>query len=197
MAVLKVLQFADKKDSLVLRKLSKEVSSKEILSGKIFSLVSDMLDTMYYHDGVGLAAPQIGVNKRVIVLDPAWAGDSKRNPLVLINPVIIEKEGEMPSEEGCLSFRNKDIKNNNKKEKKGISLKSIKRFKKIKVSYLDLKNKKREIEAEDNLLCRCLQHEIDHLDGIVLIDRCEDPVELESELLKNGFEKDSMEAKEI
>ena len=197
MAVLKVLQFADKKDSLVLRKLSKEVSSKEILSGKIFSLVSDMLDTMYHYDGVGLAAPQIGVNKRVVVLDPAWAGDSKRNPLVLINPVITEKEGEMPSEEGCLSFRSKDTKNNSKKEKKGISLKSIKRFKKIKVSYVDLKNKKREIEAEDNLLCRCLQHEIDHLDGIVLLDRCEDPVELESELLKNGFEKDSMKAREL
>ncbi len=135
----------------VLREQSMEI--KEIDS-EIKELSEDMLETMYESKGIGLAGPQIGVTKRIITVD--ISGPEKREaPMVLINPVIESMEGEEESEEGCLSFP-------------GFRC-NIKRAAKIKVSFLDLDGNRREIES-DELLAVCLQHEIDHLNGKLIID---------------------------
>jgi len=115
-------------------------------------LIEDMKETMYKGVGIGLAAPQISVSKRVIVVDTSEEGN---NPIALINPEIIGESGEIRSEEGCLSipgFRD-----------------SVKRSAKIRISAQDEHGKEFEMEAEELLSC-CLQHEIDHLDGILFID---------------------------
>lgn len=176
--ILKVRQFGDE----VLRKPSLEVDKKQLKSKEFRRFLKDMLETMYGSHGVGLAAPQVGVNKRVIVIDIEWPA-SDPNPLILINPKIVYSEGELESEEGCLSFKGSTIK------KEGVLLTKVKRFKKVKVNYVDLDNKKQSIEADGDLLSRCLQHEIDHLDGILFIDRDQDPAEVEEQLKLNGFEK--------
>ncbi len=184
MSILKIYQFGEE----VLRKPCEEILKNEILNTKYKKLISDMIETMYKCCGVGLAAPQVGINKKIVIIDTQW-GDPKfsPNPMVLINPKIVESEGEMYSEEGCLSF--KSGKKNLKKiaEEKGVFLTKVKRFQKVKVIYLDLNGKEKEISAEGDLLCRCLQHEIDHLSGILLIDKAEDKEEVEKELKSNGF----------
>src|SRR5690606_28493509 len=113
-------------------------------------LTKDMLETMYATDGVGLAAPQIGENLRVIVVDP---GDG---PLALINPEIIQAQGSEVDVEGCLSLP-------------GV-LGYVERFSDLIVEYLDERGKPQRIEAS-GLLARILQHEIDHLDGLLFIDK--------------------------
>jgi peptide deformylase len=178
MTLLKVLQFGED----ALQAPSKEVDKKELKSKEFKRFVKDMLETMYHNNGVGLAAPQVGVNKRVIVIDVEWPSEEAK-PLILINPKIVYSEGELMSEEGCLSFRGNTIK------KEGVLLSKVKRFRKVKVNYTDLENKKQSIEAEGTLLARCLQHEIDHLDGILFIDRTENIQEVREQLMKNGFEK--------
>ena len=118
----------------------------------IEKFVADMWETMYISNGIGLAAPQVGVSKQVVVIDLAEEGNQK---LTLINPVIVGKSGKIKSEEGCLSipqFRE-----------------SIPRAKVIKVSAQTLSGEKFELEA-DGLLSRCIQHEIDHLNGILFVD---------------------------
>ncbi|OGI06770.1 MAG: peptide deformylase [Candidatus Melainabacteria bacterium RIFCSPLOWO2_02_FULL_35_15] len=147
-------------------------------------LIEDMFETMYASDGVGLAAPQISVSKRVLVLDVDYP--SKRyideqtkkevpsyTPIVLINPVLIHKEGQIISKEGCLSFPNVVI--------------DVIRFKKIIVRYQDLLGKERKLTAEDDLLCRCIQHEIDHLDGKLFVDKTADEVQMKKILEEAGF----------
>ncbi|MDJ0625038.1 MAG: peptide deformylase [Candidatus Caenarcaniphilales bacterium] len=175
--IFEVLQFGNE----VLRKPCKEVDKKEIKSKTFRKFINRMLNTMYEYQGVGLAAPQVGSNKRVITIDVDWP-NGKENPMVFINPQIVYSEGEIESEEGCLSFKGSTIK------KEGVLLKKVKRYKKIKVNYKDLENRKQSIEADGDLLSRCLQHEIDHLDGILFIDRDEDSAEVQEELTKNGFE---------
>ncbi len=175
--ILPICQFGEES----LRSLSIEVDKKEIRSKSFKKLIRDMLETMYKLEGVGLAAPQVGVNKRLIVLDTNWF-DGEPKPLILINPEIVYKDGELMSEEGCLSFKGSSMK------KTGVQLNKVKRFKKVKVNYTDLDNKKQSIEADGNLLSRCLQHEIDHLDGILFIDRDTDLDEVIKQLVKNGFE---------
>ena len=118
-------------------------------------LIDDMIETMYAAPGVGLAANQVGVSKQVAVIDVSGR-DEKSSLIVLINPEIIHKEGEESSEEGCLSLPEYTT--------------VIKRAKKVKVKCLDRNNKPLEIDAE-GLLARVLQHEIDHLNGFLLIDR--------------------------
>lgn len=176
MSLLKVLQFGEES----LQKPSLEIDKKEIKSKIFRRLVKDMLETMYAFDGVGLAAPQIGVNKRLIVIDTEWPNKDAK-PLVLINPKIVYKEGEIKSEEGCLSFKGDGMKES------GVNFKEIRRFRKVKVNYTDLNNKKQNIEADGDLLSRCLQHEIDHLDGILFIDRVENIEEVRKELNEKGF----------
>ncbi len=123
-------------------------------------LVSDMLETMYNAKGVGLAANQIGITSRLLVLDIGQCeGDEgeepKRLPMALVNPEILAGEGSQVDEEGCLSV---------------IDLSSrVKRYQKIKVRAQDLEGETREFEAED-YFARVIQHEVDHLNGILFID---------------------------
>jgi peptide deformylase len=142
MAVYKIVEIgAD-----VLREKAKEV--KEVNSS-IVKLLDNMIDTLDAANGVGLAAPQIGVSKRVIIV-------KVDNELVeLINPVILEKEGKGSMEEGCLSIPNVTG--------------DVERAAKVRVQGLNRKGELLEIKAE-NLKARALQHEIDHLDGILFID---------------------------
>lgn len=124
---------------------------------EIQKLLDDMAETMYAAPGVGLAAPQVGILKRVIVLDVTWRDEnSKRKLYQLVNPKIVEKEGHIEWEEGCLSIPG--------------FLYKMKRSKKVKVEALDKNGKPITIDAED-LLAVCLQHEIDHLDGKLIIDK--------------------------
>ena len=127
----------------------KAVPVKEI-TPNIAKLLDNMLDTLYDANGVGLAAPQVGVSKRVVVIDVG------EGPLELINPVIIAKEGEDLDDEGCLSIP-------------GITG-QVARAAKVKVEALNRQGELQVIEGE-GLLARCLQHEIDHLEGILFVDK--------------------------
>jgi len=135
--------------------LKKEAKPIERVNGHIVSLAQDMLQTMYQAPGVGLAAPQVGEGKRLIVLDVNHK-QGEQNPIVLVNPEIVDSDGEVVYEEGCLSLPG--------------YLTDVKRAASVHVRALDLKEKPVEIEA-DNLLAIALQHEIDHLNGVLIIDR--------------------------
>lgn len=132
--------------------LKKKTEKIEIINEKIKNIAYDMIETMIYNNGIGLAAPQININKQLIVLTL----NEKIKPLILINPIIVNKKGTTINTEGCLSFPDIFVK--------------IKRNKIIKVIFLDLNGKKNLLTA-DNLLSVCLQHEIDHLNGITLYDK--------------------------
>ena len=135
-----------------LRQKSKKV---EKVDDDTRSLMDDMLETMYDAPGIGLAAIQIGVPKRVIVIDLSKKED-KKNPLYFVNPVILTKSKKDASyEEGCLSVPNQFA--------------EINRPDKCKVKYLDYDGNEKVLEAE-GLLATCIQHEIDHLEGILFID---------------------------
>ena len=118
-------------------------------------LIADMFETTYASQGVGLAAPQVGVSKRLTVIDLSM-GKEPKDKLVLINPEIISSDGKLYEEEGCLSFP--DI-----REK-------VVRAAKVRIRAQDLQGKWFEMDGED-LLSRCFQHEIDHLDGTLFIFR--------------------------
>ncbi len=149
MAIKKVLRYGDP----ILRTPSKEVHK---VSKKVQELVTDLIDTMYAQNGVGLAAPQIGVNQRVFVVDVS-TGDEPLNPIVFINPKIIKKSGACRSHEGCLSFPE--------------AFTDVKRYANVMIKAMDRKGKSFVLEAKDGtLLARCIQHEFDHLDGILFID---------------------------
>jgi len=122
---------------------------------KVRRLMDDMLDTMYTAIGVGLAAPQVGVSSRVIVLDVAREGE-KPQPIKLANPEILWRSPELTTgNEGCLSLPEHYA--------------DVTRPARIRLRYLDYENEIREIEVS-GLLAMCLQHEIDHLDGILFVD---------------------------
>lgn len=133
----------------ILRKNTKEITE---MTPRIQELIEDMFDTMYEANGVGLAAPQVGIRKRLVVID---CGDE---PYVLINPVILETSGEQTGQEGCLSVPGKV----------GI----VTRPDYAKVKALDENMQEYIVEGRD-LLARCLCHEIDHLDGIMYVDKVE------------------------
>ncbi len=141
----------------LLRKVSREITE---IDDRIKILLEDMLDTMYEEEGVGLAAPQVGVLRRAIVID---IGDG---PLKLINPEIIYEEGENIDVEGCLSVPNKAGK--------------VKRPEKVKVKYLDVSGEENIIEGT-GLLAKALCHEIDHLEGILFVDKMIEEVVAERE----------------
>ena len=149
MAIKKVLRYGDP----ILRTPSKEVHK---VSKKVQELVNDLIDTMYAQNGVGLAAPQIGVNQRIFVVDVS-TGDEPLNPIVFINPKIIKKSGACRSHEGCLSFPE--------------AFTDVKRYANVMIKAMDRKGKSFVLEAKDGtLLSWCIQHEFDHLDGILFID---------------------------
>ena len=167
MAKLKLRIFPDP----VLKQKSRKVA---IFDASIRKLAQNMLDTMYDNDGVGLAAPQVGVSKQMMVID-VNAGDEEepRRPIVFINPEIIEAEGEMVGQEGCLSFP-------------GVFF-EVKRARRIVVKYQNLAGKQLKLEAADNLLCRAIQHEMDHLNGDLFIDKAASLLQRDLEMTKNGF----------
>jgi peptide deformylase len=125
------------------------------VDGELRTLIDDMIETMYDADGIGLAAIQVGVPKRMLVMDIDQR-DGKKNPRVFINPVITWASDEMAvNEEGCLSIPE--------------IWDEVERPARIKAEYLDRDGKKQELEA-DGLLAVCLQHEMDHLEGILFVD---------------------------
>ena len=137
----------------VLRKPSKEI--KEMTS-RTMLLIEDMFDTMYEAYGVGLAAPQVGILKRLVVVD-TYEGQ----PLVLINPKIVEKDGEQIGDEGCLSLPGK--------------VAVVKRPNHVVCEALDQDMNPIRVEGE-GLLARAICHELDHLDGVLYPDVAEEPV---------------------
>ncbi len=164
MSVKRVLQYGEKS----LREPSKEVHK---VSKKIQELVQDLLDTMYAKNGVGMAAPQIGVNYRVFVIDVS-KNDEPLNPIVFINPKIIKKSGSCVAQEGCISFPE--------------AYTDVKRYSDIMVKALDRQGRPFVLEAKDGeLLARAIQHENDHLDGILFIDHCVNRFETDEVLAKH------------
>ena len=166
MAVKKVLQYGEKS----LREPSKEVHK---VSKKIQELVQDLLETMYAKNGVGLAAPQIGVNLRVFVIDVS-KNDEPLNPMVFINPKIIKKTGATVAQEGCISFPE--------------AYTDVKRYANVMVKALDKHGRPFVLEAKDGeLLSRAIQHENDHLDGILFIDHCVNRFEADKVLAEHNL----------
>jgi peptide deformylase len=149
--------------------LKKVAEAVEVFDEDLHTLCKNMLYTMYKSPGVGLAAPQVGISKRLFVMDVSYsreeittADGSTRfeyadfSPEVFINPVIKDKRGEIVYEEGCLSLP-------------GL-YEDVKRSEFIRVEYLDMFGEKHELEA-DGLFSICLQHENDHLDGVIFLER--------------------------
>ena len=177
MSRLEIVKYGDP----ILRKVTSRVIK---FDKSLRKLIEDMFETMYANEGIGLAAPQIGVSKRVLVMDVDYASkrykDEKTgkeefsyNPIVFVNPVIIQHEGEMDSYEGCLSFPNVFFK--------------VKRYQKVIVRYQDILGKERKLESAADLQCRCLQHEIDHLDGKLMVDKPASDDEMKKMLSDAGF----------
>lgn len=146
------IRFIVKDPDPVLREKAKPVPK---ITPNIHKLLDDMADTMYEAQGVGLAAPQVGILKRVIVMD---CGEEFGGLIELINPEIIKKEGEQFGPEGCLSIP-------------GLQG-DVRRAQKCTVRGWDRNGQVIEIEGED-LLARCIQHEVDHLNGILFLDVAE------------------------
>lgn len=145
MALLPILNFPDKR----LRIIAKPV---EQFDAALSQLIDDMFETMYDAPGIGLAATQVNVHKRLLVVD---VSENKNDPLCLINPEIISKDGEEEMDEGCLSVPG--------------FYETVRRAEKIKVKAQDKEGKVFEIEA-DGLKAVCIQHEMDHLEGKLFVD---------------------------
>jgi peptide deformylase len=152
------------------RVLKQKASPVTNLGEDLQKLIDNMIQTMYAAPGIGLAAPQVGVSKRLAVIDISTKG-TEMPLLVLINPVFLLKEGSIEFEEGCLSLPEYTAK--------------VERAEKVVVRTLDRKGKEMEIEAE-GLLAIALQHEIDHLDGFLLIDRISP---IKREFFKKRYQK--------
>ncbi len=148
MALLRIHRFPD-------GILAKEAEKVKEIDGKTAALLNNMADTMYSANGIGLAANQVGVLERVIVVDVGRENDRGKELFKIINPEIIEAEGSQITEEGCLSVVDYTA--------------EVTRASRVLVKGWTLDHKEIEIEAE-NLAAVCLQHEIDHLDGTLFID---------------------------
>jgi len=145
MAQLTILQFPDPR----LRKQAVPVTT---VDAEVQALIDDMFETMYEAPGIGLAATQVDVHRRVVVMD---ISEERKQPLAFVNPTILDRDGEEEMEEGCLSIP-------------GIT-DTVKRAARVRVSALDREGNPFELEA-DGLLAVCIQHEVDHLDGKLFID---------------------------
>ena len=153
----------------VLRQNAKRISK---VDNSIRTLAKEMLQSMYAAKGIGLAAPQIGINKELLVIDINFE-DSSAEPLILINPEITNYGSTLNSyEEGCLSIP-------------GVYL-NVVRPSTIKFKFRDEMGRPRKMKA-DGLLARCIQHEMDHLNGVLFVDRVTSKDELNKELSKEGF----------
>ena len=145
MAKLTILEFPDPR-------LRTQAAAVESLDDELRILIDDLFETMYEAPGIGLAATQVDVHKRLLVAD---LSADKNEPLVLINPLILEKDGATVTEEGCLSVPG--------------YYEEVERAEHIRVRFLDKNGEPVELEAE-GLLAVCIQHEIDHLDGKLFVD---------------------------
>ena len=153
----------------VLRQQAKRVAK---VDDSLRDLVRKMLQTMYSEDGIGLAAPQVGVNKQLLVVDADPENESAP-PLVLVNPKITRYSDELAAgQEGCLSIP-------------GVYLDVI-RPAAIEVSFKDENGRPQKMKVDD-LVARVIQHEMDHLNGVLFVDRVENSIALNQELQKNGF----------
>ena len=159
--ILEILKYPDKR----LRTVAKAV---ENVNSEIKKQVKDMFETMYDAPGIGLAATQVNFHQRLIVVD---VSEECNEPICLINPEIIEKNGEIEWEEGCLSVPN--------------YYESVKRANEIKVSALNELGQSFELEASE-MLAVCIQHEMDHLNGILFVDHLS---KLKQKRLKKKAEK--------
>lgn len=165
MALLKIVNYPEP----VLLTVGQPVGEEEF-GENLKRLVDDMFDTMYQAKGIGLAAPQIGVSKRLFVMDVP-VEDAESNKFVMVNPEIIAHEGEQIGDEGCLSFP-------------GIYAK-IRRDARVVVRFQDIFGNAQELDSKD-LSARCVLHETDHCDGIVFLDRM---TVLKRELAKRKIKK--------
>ena len=136
----------------LLRKKSREVAIDDITGEKIQSLIDDMIETMHHYNGVGLAAVQVGILKRVIVIDV----EDEKGPYVFINPKVLKTKGEKECDEGCLSFPNQFGK--------------VIRPTEVVVEFFNRQGKKEKIKAKD-LLAQAICHECDHLEGVLFVDK--------------------------
>lgn len=153
----------------VLRQPAKRIAK---VDDKLRQTIVEMLQTMYSADGIGLAAPQVGINKQLIVIDIALDRPDEP-PLVLINPKIVKSGSNLCNlEEGCLSVP-------------GVYL-DVTRPEEIEVTYKNELGKPCKLKA-DGLLSRAIQHEMDHLNGVMFVDRVENNLALNQELKKSGF----------
>ena len=150
MALREVVHFPDPRLKLVSRPIVE-------ITDEIRTLAADMIEVMYDEPGIGLAAPQVGVSVRMFVIDTEWSDETVgRRPMVVINPEISEREGRITWDEGCLSVPDYNA--------------IVERDAKILLRGIDLDGKPIEERAE-GLRAVCIQHEVDHLDGILFIDR--------------------------
>jgi len=161
--ILEIKTFPDE----VLRKKAEKIDE---ITPEIHTLATNMTDTMYAAPGYGIAAPQVGISKRLIAIDDTLGRDPDRL-VILINPEIVIKTGELYEEEGCLSIPGEYA--------------FIKRFKELTIKFLGLDGKEHILET-DNTLSRVIQHEIDHLDGHLFIDILAD---LKRDLIKKNIRK--------
>ncbi|HOE90524.1 MAG TPA: peptide deformylase [Candidatus Cloacimonadota bacterium] len=136
--------------------LSQKAEPVEQITPEIAEFIEDLTHTMYEKDGVGLAAPQVGVSLRIFVVDTKWTTEDKRKPLVFINPEFITMEESETNEEGCLSFPN--------------IFEKVTRFKYVKIKARNEKWEEVIYEGEE-LFAIALQHEYDHLNGVFFIDK--------------------------
>ena len=136
----------------ILKKKSREVPEEDIPTEKIQTLIDDMIETMHKYNGVGLAGVQVGVLKRIVVID---LYDDK-GPIVLINPIIIKTKGEQEVEEGCLSFPNQFAK--------------VVRPAEVVAEYTDRNGKRIRVKAKE-LLAQAIAHEVDHLNGELFVEK--------------------------
>lgn len=145
MAQLSILHFPDPR-------LRKRALPVETVDESVRALVDDLLETMYAAPGIGLAATQVNVQKRIVVMD---VSEGKNQPLAFINPTVLEQTGETETDEGCLSVPG--------------FFDTVRRAERVRVSALDRDGEPFEIDAS-GLLAVCIQHEIDHLDGKLFVD---------------------------
>ena len=150
MALREVLKFPDKR----LREISKPICE---ITDEIRALAQDLCDVMYDEPGIGLAAPQVGEPVRLIVVDTFWTQeDAERSPLILVNPEITERDGKITWTEGCLSVPDFEA--------------EVERSASVRLIASDLEGQAVDITASE-IQAVCFQHEIDHLDGVLFIDR--------------------------
>jgi peptide deformylase len=169
MAVLEIRKYPD-------AVLKAEAQVVEAVDGELRRLIDDMIETMYAASGVGLAAPQVGVSKRLIVVDVSPKEGEEAGLIVLCNPELVSEDGSVESEEGCLSLP-------------GFVTK-ITRAEKVTVKGLDREGRETAVEAS-GLLSIALQHEMDHIDGTLILDRTSF---IKREFFKKQLQKSQLKA---